>query len=456
MTARLLLRALVLLSLWPAQVYGACVESHRGSGQTVGYDFIKLTLSGFSQTQRDQFEAGMERWNKSSCNTGGVAAPSFPYFTTEDPPAEATSRTISVVLTQGFNPDNNQSCGHLGGTQISLYTQAKKPTGETISCTSSIYFTDNAAHELGHTLGLKDQYSSSCIGYAMSQIGFSSSGVYQPRSVKSAECSKVRDTNTTPSELNPPPTPWCFSKFNCTGSRPYCVNGNCVECIYSYQCNGTYLTTPALKFEGAEFVCSNYVCVLASPLVIYLPDYRLPIGKPQSWWRSVCDPDAPTVCLDWWGDGSITCTGWTAPDNEDVGFIAALSEEYLASLASGPLPVEPSLHLFGNVTRGPDGGFPFLNGFDALASFCGQPGASEIDLSSCGKDLVVWVDDGDGAIAADELQPFDALGVGSLGQVRQVGKRDSCGNLDLFESHAKCVGHPGRCGTWIDIYFAAR
>ena len=89
-----------------------------------------------------------------------------------------------------------------------------------------------------------------------------------------------------------------------------------------------------------------------------------------------------------------------------------------------------------------------------MASFCGQFDASEIDLSSCGEQLVVWVDNGDGAITADELQQFDELGIESLGQLREVKKQDECGNMDLFESHAQCVGHPGRCGTWIDIFFA--
>jgi hypothetical protein len=207
-------------------------------------------------------------------------------------------------------------------------------------------------------------------------------------------------------------------------------------------------------FEGTDFACINYVCQAISPLIVYLPDYNSPGGGPQNWWQNVCEPDVPPVCLDWWGDGNITCTSWTKPDNEDIGFIAALSEEELASLASGSLPVEPSLHLFGNITRGPHGDFPFLHGFDALASFCGQSDASEIDLSSCCEQLVVWVDNGDGAIAADELQQFDELGIESLGQVREVGKQDECGNVDLFESHAKCVDHPGRCGTWIDIFLA--
>jgi hypothetical protein len=191
-----------------------------------------------------------------------------------------------------------------------------------------------------------------------------------------------------------------------------------------------------------------------SPLVLYLPDYDSSTHESQNWWQNVCAPSAQTVCLDWWGDGNITCTRWTKPDNKDIGFIAALSEEDWAILELGILPAAPSLHLFGNVTRGPAGGFPFQHGFEALASFCGQSDASEIDLTSCSERLVVWVDNGDGAIAADELQQFDELGIESLGQVREVGKQDECGNLDLFDSHAKCIGHPGRCGTWIDIFFA--
>ena len=283
------------------------------------------------------------------------------------------------------------------------------------------------------------------------------------RSVKSADCAAAQEANSPPPPP-PPPTPQCFTDSNCTGSRPYCVGGTCVECRNSFDCysggfltfGGDALTThslPGQKFEGAEFACSGGFCVAVSPLVIHLPDYDSSSSASQNWWRNLCDLDGPTVCLDWMGNGQITCTGWTATDNEDIGFIATLSGEDLTSLASGPIPVQPSVHLFGNVTRGLTGGFPYQHGFEALAAYCGQAGASEIDLTSCGEQLFVWVDNGDGAIAADELRQFDALGIESLGDVRQVGKRDRCGNRGLYESHAKCVDQPGRCGTWIDIFF---
>ena len=204
------------------------------------------------------------------------------------------------------------------------------------------------------------------------------------------------------------------------------------------------------------------MCVLTnSPLVLYLPDYLPVEGQGQSWWKKgFCGPEGPTICLDWRGDGNSSCTAWIAPDSEMAFVVALNDDDMLMLLAAGqPVRAEPWRHFFGNVSQGTGGDFPFAQGFEALASYCGQdPDAtSEIDLTECGAFLHAWVDrSGDGQIDPDELVEFQELGIASLGEVRSTDKKDKCGNTFPAESHATCIDRPGRCGTWLDVFFESR
>lgn len=108
---------------------------------------------------------------------------------------------------------------------------------------------------------------------------------------------------------------------------------------------------------------------------------------------------------------------------------------------------------------GPEGDFPYAHGFEALAAHCGLDSetTSEIDFAECGSSLHVWSDlDGDGDIEPNELLALGDLGVQSLGDVRQTGKQDACGNLLPYEAHATCTGRNGKCGTWLDVFFVRR
>ncbi len=193
--------------------------------------------------------------------------------------------------------------------------------------------------------------------------------------------------------------------------------------------------------------------------MLHLPDYSSAGGGNQSWWKEgFCTPEAPTVCLDWFGDGTVTCTGWTEPESE-IAFVVALSNDDMLSLSDGLyVPAEPWRHFFGNVTMGPEGNLPFSHGFEALAAHCGlDPKATtEIDFTECGSSLYVWSDNGDGDIDPHELLELGDLGVESLGDLRETGKRDACGNTFPVESHATCSARPGRCGTWLDVFLEPR
>lgn len=205
--------------------------------------------------------------------------------------------------------------------------------------------------------------------------------------------------------------------------------------------------------------CIGCQCMVTnSPLVLHLPDYFSTGGEPGSWWREgFCGAEGPTICLDWKGDGKVDCTAWTSPGS-DVAFVVRLSDGDLSRLAAGaPVRVQPWRHLFGNVTRGTDGDFPFANGFEALAAHCGQSAGAEIDLTACGASLYAWADrSADGEIDAGELVALEDLGIVALGDLRTTGKKDRCGNTFPAESHATCADRPGHCGTWLDVFFESR
>lgn len=245
-----------------------------------------------------------------------------------------------------------------------------------------------------------------------------------------------------------------------------CGNGQCYsnpppppppscECFSDSDCE--FLPPP----EWGTWECRFCQCLLFnSPLVIHLPDYLATGGGNQSWWKQgFCEAESPTVCLDWSGNGEVSCTSWLAPES-DIAFIVSLSEDDMLRLSDGLyVSAQPWRHFFGNITKGPNGDRPYEHGFEALAAHCGlDPGASsEIDFAECGSSLHVWSDhNGDGDIDPDELLAFGDLGIESLGDLRSTGKKDGCGNTFPYEAHATCTGQNGKCGTWLDVFFIQR
>lgn len=234
-----------------------------------------------------------------------------------------------------------------------------------------------------------------------------------------------------------------------------CPDAFC-ECFTDQQCD--FLPAP----EWGTWECVGCMCILTnSPLVLHLADYFSSTdGDGQSWWKDgFCGSQGPTVCLDWRGEGDVTCTAWTSPQS-DVAFVVGLSADDVSQLAVGlPVRAEPWRHFFGNVTRGPNGDFPYANGFEALADHCDQDADAEtdIDLIGCDAFLHVWVDrSADGFLDPDEFLEFQELDIKALTKVRKTGKKDRCGNTFQAESHATCYSRPGRCGTWLDVFFESR
>ena len=181
-----------LLAMGASEAADACVDSGRSTGAVVGYDKIQLVPSGVPSTLMPSFHDAYGAWNASNCNSDGTA---FPFFQTQ-PATDA--RVIAVNFHSGSNPRNSSSCGYFEGNEINIFSQSLVGT-QWHSCTAPNEFQDTLSHELGHVLGLQDQFSG-CAGYIMSQKQVSSSGTYTDRQVQPDECQKVDETNTTPTE----------------------------------------------------------------------------------------------------------------------------------------------------------------------------------------------------------------------------------------------------------------
>ena len=175
-------------------------------------------------------------WNNASCNPGGT---SFPRFTTSPEPG-----AVPVPLhfnASALNDRNNFSCGQFNALtgEITIFAHAKLPNGTIGSCGASNIEAQSLEHELGHRLGLIDQYATNCQGFIMSQVAYPpATGSIPPqplpRSIQPGECGEANTLNKTPTEraATPPPPPaptQCPPVCSCPSACPTTCDdaGNC-------------------------------------------------------------------------------------------------------------------------------------------------------------------------------------------------------------------------------------
>lgn len=183
-----------------ARTAEACVSSGRDAGQTVGYDKIFINTSGLPSSIRDYVQPAAGLWNDSDCNQAVPNAHytyQFPILSVDY--SQGTGRNVDIVYASGFNPRNDAACGDFRGNTITLYEKVRVD-GVPKTCLTAPFLTDTIAHELGHLLGLEDQYSGGCGDRIMAQGAFTPGGAYIDRSVRPEECRKVAETNMTPAE----------------------------------------------------------------------------------------------------------------------------------------------------------------------------------------------------------------------------------------------------------------
>ncbi len=372
--------------------FAQCVDSDREVDQEVGYNCISLNLIGFPPTMSGAVASAAGDWNDPSCNERGDSFPEFEI-------GGECLLQISVVWNQGVNPRNEFSPGNFSGSTINVYSQTRNPVnGSLISAGSATVVRDTVAHELGHTLGLKDRFSSSCQGFAMAQLGVrqTSPPTFQDRSVRGAECQKAAATNLTPAErgTTDPPGPIHPS------DNPPCEQVGCSPILIDLGRRGFGFSSAS---NGANF-----------------------------------DIDA---------DGFAEEISWVDPSFED-GFLV------LDRNSNGV--IDSGLELFGNVTAQPM--VNELNGFQALSVFdfplFGGNSDGWISAQDAVFDLLrIWSDsDSDGLSSPEEMLSLAESGIRriAIGHVR-VGLRDSYGNEIRWASVVQMTN--GNYRLAVDVIF---
>jgi hypothetical protein len=377
--------ALLLLTLVCAPDLQAQCTAGNDPTQTV--DRIQLVPSGFPSGLSNAVANGMGMWNGTSCNTGGDDFPLFQFD------SAGAGRTITVMFVAGKNPQNPASCGNLAGNVISVYSQVNNPiTGGTASCAAADIVTQNIAHELGHLLGLDNQFSSSCYGFIMSQVVFQPNGAIIGRSVRPEECQQANTSNITFPEQPPPDNdPYCDAY--CWTS---CENGQCP-------------TRP----DGYDPGC---------PVVFDLDGNGFHFAGPND-----------AVSFDLNANGAPESMTWTAAGEGDA---------FLVLDRNGDGVVNDGSELFGTSTPMTNGELA-PNGYVALAEFdtpfLGGDEDAWIGATDLGYwQLQLWLDDNhNGLSEPEELLTLPEAGVTRIG-LRYVRseRRDPHGNYLRFAGKA--------------------
>ncbi len=377
----------------PSDAWAQCASSDRSEGQNVGYDAIRLVPQNMPGSLMGQFRNGYDSWNNAACG----AADAFPHFTETWPGA---GRTVTVLYHTGFSARNPQSCGQFAGNTVNVYEEARDANGNTISCSAAGSFQDTIAHELGHLLGLRDQYSSSCNGYAMSQRAYSSSGAYVDRSIKSSECTKVATTNRTPQEqqdeacaADPNLCDWC---------------------------------------DPRDDTCD-------SPVVLDLGDSGFSFSSIEK-----------GVLFDLDADGIQERTAWTTGKSPNLFLVLDRNENGI---------IDNGSELFGSATRFQNGD-PAQNGYQALFEL-DVVGGNENGYIDPGDNIFdrlrLWHDrNHNGKSEADELVSLRKAGVEAISVEYRISMdRDPHGNYLQARSHAYLVDERGerRKIDTVDVFF---
>lgn len=346
---------------FPAAALAAeCAGSARSAGAPVGYNKVQLVPSGVPPSLMPSFDAAYEEWNDPACNPGGTA---FPTFQTNAAPDAL--RVVNVNFHSGSNPRNGSSCAYIEGNDINIFSRALSGTTWR-TCTAPNQFQDTLSHELGHLLGLQDQFDSSCSGKIMSQKEVSPSGTYTDREVQSDECAKVDEVNTTPAER---------AAADCTGQVRTSGAVRRITAALLNPCDddGTGGSGPGGTGDTRD---------PGSPILIDLDRGGFDLTSVEK-----------GVAFDIDGDGEAEQIAWTAVGSGD-GFLVLDRNE------NGW--IDDGTELFGNYTPQPPSREP--HGFLALAVY-DEDGDGWISPADAVYPLLrLWVDhDHDGQSAPSEL-----------------------------------------------------
>lgn len=175
---------------------------------------IGIEASGFpAELAHVPFEAA-RLWNEAACNASGR-----PRFV-----IGAGERTLTVIYVAGTPTRTGGACATFTRDEIRLYAFTRDPLRhELVRCGDGPRLAEIVAHELGHALGLADQYDATCQDRIMSQLARRSDGSVGSRAIHHEECRAVEGRFFTLAErleaetatvrvarLSPPATSWAL------------------------------------------------------------------------------------------------------------------------------------------------------------------------------------------------------------------------------------------------------
>jgi hypothetical protein len=164
----------------PARPADRCVARRDAPVQALSS--IGLDPRGFPATLAGVPGRAVALWDRRDC----IRDSDFPTFSLAPGSGQ---RRIEILYRPGPSSVLPSACGEFTGSRIVLHGRYLDPrTRRAASCGGADRLVETLAHELGHALGLVDQFDAGCSDHIMAQLGRAPDGTLAARSVQADEC----------------------------------------------------------------------------------------------------------------------------------------------------------------------------------------------------------------------------------------------------------------------------